>query len=141
MATGYTLAQVRDTIVSDAALHALAEDGADNAIADALNTTSTTREAVVPMTVPRLFSLLSEESLARLSVHPSASAIRTDVTRQDREAVEHWATLLAAKPDPNSTGTITSAERDAIIASLQEIGNVPSTPIEALAGAAGATVT
>lgn len=123
-------------IQSDPTLLAMADVGNDAGVAAAMNTVSTSCAAPATLTVDGILGLLSEPSLARLSLHPSAPAIRDDLTKQDRAAIAHWAVLLAARPDPAATGTITIAERQAVLAALQEEVDTPCTPAEKI-GAMG----
>lgn len=137
------LAAVRAAIEADPALVQLADVGDDAGVAAALNEVTTECDAPAPVTVLGVLGLLSEASLARLSVHPSAPTIRDDVVKGDRAAVGNWAMLLAARPDPSnpaSVGTITPAERDAVISSLSAVTKHPCTPAE-LAGALGDVAT
>jgi DNA-binding transcriptional ArsR family regulator len=128
-----TAAALLAAIEKDAALVQLADAGNDAAVAEALNTPDSAQcDAPSPLTIDGLFALLSEASIARLSVHPSVTYIRDDVMTQQRERVSHWAKMLAARPDPNGTGTITTAERDEVLAALAATSKQSCTIAEAL---------
>lgn len=131
-------ADLLDAIEADASLLERANAGDDAGVAALLNTQSTACNAPRPLTVTTVFQLLSEASLARLGLHPAVAAIRDDLTKPDAgERLLHWAHILAARGnpnDPNSVGTITLDERDAIIETVRTPVQTPCTPGEAIGG-------
>jgi len=119
-------------------IQALYDAGDDVGVAAALNDqTKATVSKLGPVSIPAIFGLLSESSLAKLASFPDQADLRNIINSGDRLGLQHFAQLCAARPNPSdasSVGYITQAEAGTVIQYLTVPGSFPGSLAEAAFG-------